>query len=594
MASPPPPSKDLAAAAAADAAALTALTTAHWTPVQADTRTHEATLRTILSISRRRDDDDSDRVLAGGAAGAAAVVAAAPRRLGRRDILAAPAAVPALVSLLKDSAAHLSTAAEIAARALRNVCAGCADGQAAAAAAGAHTAVALALAQRTAVVAAGGRPTAMLSGLMPDVDWDDEGAGGGVFRRAFYGYAAQLLCNMATGNAAVAGRVWDVLSPVAAPVVAGDNPAAAAAVVACVHNCVAVGAPANGGAPPAPAAGGAAEPVGQAIGRALVAGTGDLWATVVERLGKSPAAGQADDADADDPADDPWETVREWSALLVERLADAGLLGAGLAALGASVVGDGTADGGGADRSPLGGALTIGHLHVLAAVSDALEQRSLARPGKGTIPAATAPPTAALFPALLAHVAALRASSGAPAAGSLPFSSESIHMVVTLAGSAAGSVLLLSPPPPEAVVVATAAATSELLIGLAAIEPPTPDMVAERVVLLRALAFAARTAGAARAAAAAAGDGSIVRAVLCATSYRHENVAYAREWGVMALRWLAEPGGGEAHVETRKEMVGGGHGGSVGDMVRDGHAVVVDPETGRPSIGGQGAGAATR
>ncbi|KAK1866438.1 hypothetical protein I4F81_008957 [Pyropia yezoensis] len=351
----------------------------------------------------------------------------------------------------------------------------------------------------------------MLSGLMPDVDWDDEGAGGGVFRRAFYGYAAQLLCNMATGNAAVAGRVWDVLSPVAAPVVAGDNPAAAAAVVACVHNCVAVGAPANGGAPPAPAAGGAAEPVGQAIGRALVAGTGDLWATVVERLGKSPAAGQADDADADDPADDPWETVREWSALLVERLADAGLLGAGLAALGASVVGDGTADGGGADRSPLGGALTIGHLHVLAAVSDALEQRSLARPGKGTIPAATAPPTAALFPALLAHVAALRASSGAPAAGSLPFSSESIHMVVTLAGSAAGS-----------------------------------------------------------------------------------NVAYAREWGVMALRWLAEPGGGEAHVETLKEMVGGGHGGSVGDMVRDGHAVVVDPETGRPSIGGQGAGAATR
>lgn len=102
----------------------------------------------------------------------------------------------------------------------------------------------------------------------------------------------------------------------------------------------------------------------------------------------------------------------------------------------------------------------------------------------------------------------------------------------------------------------------------------------------------AEAACAARAAAAAAADGSVVRAVLVATGYRGGNVGYTREWGVLALRWLAEPGGGEPHVAALREMVGGGRGGSVADMVRDGHAVVVDPATGRPSVreGGGGGG----
>lgn len=181
--------------------ALVELCDVAWPAEQAGTRRQEETVLALLPASRTEE--------------------------GRRRIGEADGAIVNLVAMLADPLIFLNDVGAVVVRLLRNLCARSPENQLRCAAADAHSRVLDCIERRI----RGSNENAVVRRVSIS-----EG-----MRLPFFGFAAEFLVNLVTGNPDNAAAVWERAFPTLfTALLESDNRAAASAAAALVHNCVVV------------------------------------------------------------------------------------------------------------------------------------------------------------------------------------------------------------------------------------------------------------------------------------------------------------------------------------------------------------------
>lgn len=157
---------------------------------------------------------------------------------GRAAFGAAPRAIAHVATVLRDPLVFHERAGALAMRLLRNLCARSPANQARVREAGAHTLVVACIEKRL-DFCDDPRPGEDADSLaVRRVEGDGEH---GRLRHPFFGFAVEFLCNFATCNEQNAQLVWSCAFPrLLGELLDCDNPAAASAAAALVHNCIAI------------------------------------------------------------------------------------------------------------------------------------------------------------------------------------------------------------------------------------------------------------------------------------------------------------------------------------------------------------------